>query len=245
MADLHEQEENMEVQGEQELNYEDEVHEEESLDPQIKKWIGIIAAIIVVAFLAIYGIQYMNQQEELETVEGSQRLIRVQQLMTEGKFDEALAGTSEVMRGNEPIMGYEDIAVKYSGVEAGRTAALNAAKIHLEKSNYDEAGKYYQMAMDTDNSLTLMGAKAGMAAVKEQAGDNSSAASLYADAANLATATNLKQKYTYFAGLNYSLAGDEDKAKNTLDKAVKLSPGSQWANMARAELGLLGTEIAQ
>jgi len=241
MADLHDNEENIESR---EVGAAVDAAESEALDPKLKKGITVFTISLIAVFLIILGYQYMQEENQKQSVEASNRLVRVQQLMSEGNTDAALMGSQEVSRGGEPIMGYKEIATKYQSLEAGKTAALNAGKLYLDNADMDNAQKMFDIALGSDVMITRMGAKAGMAAIMEAKGNNSEAAVMYNDAASLAQATNLKQKYTYFAGLNRAIEGNGEAAFETLNKAIKLSPASQWANMAKLELGRLGMEIA-
>jgi tetratricopeptide (TPR) repeat protein len=159
-------------------------------------------------------------------------------------MDAALMGAPDIIRGGEPIMGFSEIAEKYADQEAGKTAALNAGKIYLDRGDTDNALKMFNIAEESDAMLTILGATAGKAATLEEKGDYDEAAQLYLKASKLSQATNIKQKYLYYAGLNSSMAGEGDKAGTLLNDAIKLSPAAQWANMARAELGRLGMKIA-
>ncbi|GAB5464917.1 MAG: hypothetical protein Kapaf2KO_03530 [Candidatus Kapaibacteriales bacterium] len=242
MADTLQNEENQEFEG---VRGEDHYiqDENETLDPKLKKAIAITIVAIVAIFGAVYAYSYMQEQNEEEKYEASARLVRVMQLVQSGDMDAALEGSGDNMRGGEPIMGYREIAEEYSGIEAGKTAALKAADILIGKGEFDEAEKYLNIAIDSDALITKLGANANLALIEENKENYSEAAALYAKASALSEATSLQQKFSYFAGLNYGMAGDNEKAGSSLNRSIKLSQGSQWANLSRLELARLGIKI--
>lgn len=202
---------------------------------------GIIAAAGIILVVAAYGIWRSMQQEREE--EASLALSRVMPYLEAQQYDQALNGDQKKTVRGEPVQGLLAIADTYSGTAAGKTAAFYAGQIFYDQKRYDEAERYFEQAEASDARLVSIGAKAGIAACKEQRRQFQEAATLYERIADEAEVIGAKDKYTLFAAQCYEKSGNAQQAIRLYKALLAEFEFSEYAPDAKAGLARLGTVI--
>ena len=200
-----------------------------------------IVSIVIIAIIALAYYYRVKTEENIR--EASVELSRISMLYQQGEYEKALNGDPNYQVRGESVMGLTQIAEDYSGTEPGRLAALYAGKSYVQTGEFDQARKYFDIALDSDAELTRMGANAGLAVCSETEANFSEAAGYYEQAANLAPESEIKFRYMYFSGLCYEKAENKDKASKLYKDIVFMSEKSQYADEAKVRLGMIGTVI--
>ncbi|MCS7176133.1 MAG: tetratricopeptide repeat protein [Candidatus Kapabacteria bacterium] len=207
-----------------------------------KRWriVAIAAAALLVGVGGVIAWQVIqrNQAEEAATL-----LSRVYSYYDNGDYERALYGdTTKSVRG-EPVYGLEEIVRRYGGTEPGKIAALYAGSAYLLRGEVKKAEPYFELAAKAEAPLVLVGAYAGLAACREEAGKLREAAQLYERAATIGAPIGLSERYRFFAAYCYELAGDAQKAIALYRQLLLENEFSDFANDAKAGLARLGTRF--
>lgn len=202
---------------------------------------GIIAAAGIILVVAAYGIwRSMHQEREQEA---SLALSRVMPYLEAQQYDEALNGDQKKSIRGEPVQGLLAIADTYSGTAAGQTAAFYAGRIFYDQKRYDEAARSFEHAVASDAQLVSLGARAGIAACKEQRRQFQEAAAMYERIAYEAEVIGAKDKYTLLAAQCYEKSGNAQQAIRLYKALLAEFEFSEYAPDAKAGLARLGTVI--
>lgn len=236
---------------EQEYNeeYEEEIveeYEEDGVVSQIKKYGTILVVGLVAIVIGLYSYNYLNEQSEKENAEATKHLVRITPLLSQGEYERALNGDPNIIIDNEKLLGFKDIASKYSGTDAGNVAAFYAGKALIMMGNFSEAKNYFSTSMSNGANEIQLGAMNGMAACLEQEGNYAEASKNYESAAGMVEQIEMKSKFLYFAGLTAEKANDKDRAKTFYDKVVMMNAEnaySEFAGMSNSGLNRIGTKI--
>lgn len=211
-------------------------------DP-VKKNIIYAGVAIGVVVLAVIGIFFYRNSAEKKQVEADLALSRVQNFYETGDYAKALNGDPSLIMGGQSVIGLKKIAKDYEGTEPGKLAALYAGNALAIQNNYTEAQEYYTIAEGADADLTKMGAMAGLAAVKDKAGQYKDAAELYKKAADIADKTGNKEFYQLSAALLYEKANDKNEAIKLYREIVASNEFSEFAGEAKAGILRLGETL--
>jgi tetratricopeptide (TPR) repeat protein len=201
--------------------------------------VGVIAAIAVIVGGYFF---YDSQQQELN-IEGLTHLSRVRMTYDMAAYDQALTGKGIPPMGNEAVKGLVAISDEYEGTPAGQQAALMAGNAYVNLGNAAAAEEQFSRAGGSSSQLIQVGAKQGLAAVRELQKNFTEAASLYEEAAMLADKTGLEDRLAYNAAVCYEEAKNTAKAQELYRLVVKKHEMSEVAASAKSGLARLGTAI--
>ncbi len=202
---------------------------------------GIVVLVAIGLAIAAYAL-WRSWSHEREA-EASLALSRVLPYLEAQQFDQALNGDPQKTIRGEAVQGLLAIADTYSGTAAGKTAALYAGQIFLDRKRYDEAARYFEQAEGSDAPIVRIGAIAGLAACKEQQNQLAEAAALYEQILPDAEQLGAKDKYTLFAAVCYEKAGNKDRAIRLYKALLAEFEFSEYAADAKAGLARLGTIV--
>lgn len=202
---------------------------------------GAIAVVVIAVAIGAYALWRSAQHDREE--EASLALSRVLPYLEAQQYDAALDGDPKKTVRGEPVQGLRAIADTYGGTAAGRTAALYAGQIYLDRKQYSEAERYFEQAEASDAVLVRIGALAGLAACKEQQRQFEEAAALYERILPDAENIGFKDKYMLFAALCLEKAGKTDRAVQMYKSLLAEFEFSEYAADAKAGLARLGTVV--
>lgn len=236
---------------EQEFNeeYEEDFVEdkkEEGTLSDIKKYGTILVVALIVVVAGLYAYNYFTEQSAKENAEATKHLARITPLLNQGDYERALNGDANIVIDNEKLLGFKDIANKYSGTEAGLVASFYAGKALLMQGKFSEAKNYFNTALANENSEIKVGAYSGLGACLEQENNYKEASVNYESAANLVEQIEIKSRLLYFVGLTAENAKDKERAKSFYEKVVKMNAEnvySEFAGLSSSGLLRLGTKI--
>ncbi|MCX7930665.1 MAG: tetratricopeptide repeat protein [Chlorobi bacterium] len=202
---------------------------------------GAIAVAVVAVAIGAYAVWHSAQQDREN--EASIVLSRVMPYLEAQQYDVALNGDPKKTVRGEPVQGLLAIADMYSGTSAGKTAALYAGQIFLERNKYDDAERYFEQAENSASLLVRVGAIAGLAACQENRKNFEEAARLYESILSDAESLGAKDKYTLFAAECYEKVGKTEQAIRLYKALLAEFELSEYAPDAKAGLVRLGTIV--
>lgn len=181
---------------------------------------GLLAGLVAV-ILAIPGYVYYQQQQ---AEEANQRLSEILPAYEQGRYQEALDGTSDAQ-------GLTALANEYGGTRAGNLAAYYAGDAHYQLENYDQSLQFFQRF---DKSEDFIGASAfaAEAAIYENRGEFETAAARYEKAANHYTNQLTTPRYLLRAGRAHEAAGSYDTAASMYETIQSEYPDAPQASDA-------------
>ncbi|MFN4908496.1 MAG: tetratricopeptide repeat protein [Bacteroidota bacterium] len=213
-----------------------------AVDFVTNRWQTIVGVVAVLA-LVIGGYFYYDSQQQELNVEGLTHLSRVRMTYDMGAYEQALTGKGIPPMGNEAVKGLVAISEEYDGTPAGQQAALMAGNAFVNLGKASEAEAQFSRAAGSSSQLIQVGAKQGLAAVREMQKNFSEAAALYEEAATLADKTGLEDRLTYNAAVCYEESKNTAKAQELYRLVVKKFEMSEVAASAKSGLARLGTAI--
>ncbi len=215
---------------------------QELIQSQGKK-ILTIALVVIIAIGAFIIIKINIDKSNQEHADNaSHALSRIISYFQQADYEKALYGdTSKTIR-NEKIIGLIEIVNKYEDTPSGKIAALYAGDCFAGLDNYKEAEKYYEIAMSAESELVLMGANAGMGACSEMKNDYQSAVKYYEAAAVKAIASDVKNRYQFYAALCSEEVKDFDKAAELYNEIIAENK-SQFVGYSKAGLTRIGRTV--
>lgn len=211
-------------------------------DP-VKKNIIYAGAAIAVILLVVVGIMFYRGSVEKKQEEAALALASIQATYETGDYDKALNGVPADALNGKPITGLAKIVAEYEGTEPGKLASLYAGNALATQGKYSEAERYYSIAANADAELTRIGGAAGLAAVKDNAGQYKEAAQLYKQAAELAEKTGNKELYQLSAALLYEKSNEKEEAIKLYREILATNEFSEFASEAKAGILRLGESI--
>jgi tetratricopeptide (TPR) repeat protein len=185
---------------------------------------GVLAGLVAV-ILAIPGYMYYQQQQ---AEEANQLLSEILPAYEQGRYQEALDGTSDAQ-------GLAALADDYGGTRAGNLAAYYAGDAHYQLENYDQALQFFQQ-FDKGEDFIGASAFAAEAAIYENRGEFETAAERYEQAANHYTNQLTTPRYLLRAGRAYEAAGAYDSAAEMYTTIQNEYPDAPQASNAERHL---------
>jgi tetratricopeptide (TPR) repeat protein len=141
-------------------------------------------------------------------------------LYDQGSFLEAIEG-----REGTNIVGLKKIVDDFGGTENGELAKIYLANSYNFLGRNDEALEYYE-DYSGDNKIFKATSLAGQAGIYASLQDHEKAADLYLKASRISESNPLNPEYLLNAGINYLNAGNDEEAKELLDRIKKDFPTS-------------------
>jgi tetratricopeptide (TPR) repeat protein len=211
---------------------------------QLNSKIKIGAIVVLLAIVAGGGYWFYSTEKAEQNAEALLHLSRLRPEFDAGRFTVALTGDSLVpLSENRKVKGLRQICSEFSGTPAADIANVMAGNALLHLGKPQEAVSYFEDASGSGALVNKIGSKMGMAACKEYASDWVSAATLYEEAATLASKTGLEDRCYYNAGLCYEKAKNKEKAVETLTKVARQLQNSPLQESAKTVLARLGMAI--
>lgn len=204
--------------------------------------IGISLGVLAIAILFFFIKNRIDESNREDSINASAAISRIMQYYQDGNYQIALNGDSLKKIQGEKVIGLIEIVNKYQGTDQGKYAALYAASALLNLNRYQEAKKYFEIAMKSPAKIVQEGANVGLATVYEMEGKYKEAADYYEQASLIAVELGLKNRYLFFQALCLEKAGDKEKAEK-LYREVIGDNRSDYVNSAKAGLIRLGTII--
>lgn len=169
----------------------------------------ILAGALIAIIALVYF--YINNRMENNRMAGIQ-LSRVMNLYDQGSFLEAIEG-----REGTNIIGLKKIVDEYGSTENGELSKIYLANSYNFLGRTDEALRYYEDYSGSSKIFksTAFAGRAGIYAVK---GEYTKAADNYLKASRITKGNPLNAEYMLNAGINYINAGEEEEAKELLNK---------------------------
>lgn len=207
------------------------------------KKILTIALIVIIAIGAGVIIKINIDKGNREHSENaSHALSRIIPYYQQSEYQKALYGDSAKTIRNEKIIGLVEIVKQFEDTPSGKIAALYAGDCFAGMDNYKEAEKYFEIAMSAESELVLMGANAGMGACSETKNDYKTAVKYYEAAAEKAIATDVKNRYQFYAALCSEEIKDFDKAAQLFNEIISENK-SQFVGYSKAGLTRIGRTV--
>ncbi|MDQ1265935.1 MAG: hypothetical protein QG635_1087 [Bacteroidota bacterium] len=228
------------------LGEEDYAEDEDAIEKTqnfIQKYRNYIIGASAVIILVISGFFYFRSVNEANEKKAAIALSRIKPYLKSSNTELALKSSPQLKVRGQSVLGLEQIISEYKGTAAGKLAALYAGNIYLLDNKNKEAERCFEIAADANSNLIICGADAGLAAVKENAGQFKEAAQLYGDAASLTEDEFIKYKYLYYSGLCYEKSGEKEKAERSYKTIINENQYSEFATHAKSGLTRLGIEI--
>lgn len=166
---------------------------------------GVLAAVIVGVYF------YSNYQKE-NNIRAGEQLARIMQIYDAGNYLEAIEG-----RQGTDIVGLKQIVEEYGSTENGETAKIYLANSYNFLGKFDEALNFYK-DYSGDNDLLEAAALAGEAGIYASRDEHEKAADLYRKASQVFRENVNNSEYLLKAAVNYIEAGDNEEAKNLLER---------------------------
>lgn len=211
--------------------------DEDQTHDNFKKYLKLfsIAMVAVVVILGAYY-YYQNSSKEKEAT-ALKEYDKTDEFIKAEDYDKALNG------GNSSVgktIGLQGIVNQYGPTNIANSAALEAGYILLEKKQTQKALEMFEKANNSESEIVKVGANAGLGATYEQMNKNADAAKFYEIASGLTTQSVLKNRYKYFAALNYDLSKNKDKAVQLYKDILNEDQYSEFAGLAKISLTKLG-----
>ncbi|MEX2115489.1 MAG: tetratricopeptide repeat protein [Bacteroidota bacterium] len=180
---------------------------------------------VTVLIVGIAGWFYYNNRAT-QNLAATADLGKIIRYYDAGNFEIAINGSPQ-----ENMRGLQQIVDEYSGTESGEYATFYLANAYFSVGNYEKALQYYEDADVVDNGLKAA-VKAGIAACHEARGNHAEAAAYFEKAAQEDDRKLHTAEHLFHAGNNYILAGNREKADETLKKLKTNFPTSPYAREA-------------
>lgn len=184
---------------------------------QYRRWLIAAAAGVVVIVLAVLGFFYW---QHAQAQQANELLAQILPLYEQGRFEEALAGTDE-------LVGLQQIAADYARTPAGRLAAFYAGHAFFMLERFDEADRYFERYRS--DPLLEASALSGRAGIAEERGDHRRAAELYRQAADRHPTAAAAPENLLNAARNYEAIGDFEAARRAYQRIEEAFPESPLA----------------
>lgn len=211
-------------------------------DP-VKKNLMYAGAAVAVVLLVVLGIMFYRGSIETKQAEAALALASIQPTYETGDYDKALKGIPADASSGKAVTGLEKIVTEYEGTEPGKLASLYAGNALAAQGKYSEAERYYSIAADASAELTRIGGAAGLAAVKDKAGQYKESAQLYKKAAELAEKTGNRELYQLSAALLYEKVNEKEEAIKLYREILATNEFSEFAGEAKAGILRLGESV--
>jgi len=214
------------------------------MDQNGKKLLGtVVVSILLIVVLSMVWSNYQASSDQ-DMEDAAVATNRVMEYYAAGEYEKALNGDDTKTIRGEKIIGLAEIADNYASSIQGKTAALYAGNAYLALNQADKAAEYFDIALNCEPKLILIGANAGLGACREMTGNNKEAAEYFEKAAELSLTENTKNRYKYYAALNLEKSGDNAGAETIYRLIVDMTSGySEFTNYAKGGLARLGTII--
>ncbi|MCK5740639.1 MAG: hypothetical protein KAH48_00360 [Chlorobi bacterium] len=202
----------------------------------------VVSVLLIVVLSMVWSNFQASADQDME--DAAVATDRVMKYYAAGEYEKALNGDDTKTIRGEKIIGLTEIADNYASSIQGKTAALYAGNAYLALNQADKAAEYFDVALNCEPKLILIGANAGLGACREMTGNNKDAAEYFEKAAELSSTENTKNRYKYYAALNLEKSGDNAGAETIYRLIVDMTSGySEFANYAKEGLARLGTII--
>jgi len=189
------------------------------------RMVSIVSAVVIALIVVAIGYSYYHSAdvEQAATLFGEAQ-IEYQNLNT--------------LKAKNLLHRLED---EFSGTEEAEKGLFLLANIYYNENKTEEAAKYYQKFINSysKSPVLLASGMAGYAACMERLGKWSEAAEYYKKAQETAPNFVEAADYLYLAALNYTEAGNLEKAKQALEYIVNNYKESNRVDDAKAHLILL------
>jgi tetratricopeptide (TPR) repeat protein len=179
----------------------------------------VLTAAAVLAGIIFLVYFYIDSRIANNKIAGKQ-LAGVMNLYDQGSFLEAIEG-----REGTNIVGLKKIVDDFGGTENGELAKIYLANSYNFLGRNDEALEYYE-DYSGDNKIFKATSLAGQAGIYASLQDHEKAADLYLKASRISESNPLNPEYLLNAGINYLNAGNDEEAKELLDRIKKDFPTS-------------------
>ncbi len=190
-----------------------------------KAFIGVIAAIIVVAALNAFGVFSPKSNENSEA---NQAIANIEYKVLEGDFETALNGDGF-------NMGLLEIIEKFDGTTAANKANLYAGIAYAQQEQYEEAIKYLSKYEGEDNIVAAK-TKHTLGNCYSQTGDQKKALELILEAATLANNIAVTPACLRDAAAMYEAQGNTAEALKLYNRIKDEFPASPVANEAEIKI---------
>lgn len=182
---------------------------------QINIGLGIVLTVVIIAVL-------MARSKKGSEIKAEGQLSLAEQYYYTGDYP-------RVIQEMEPVIK------TYPGTRASGTAAFYVANACFAQGKYDEAEKYFKIAIRENghNPMQSASALAGLAAVEESRGQFGKAAKLYEEAGEKFDKLFSSPFYLKEAARCYAQANDKRKAHDILDELQKKYPENAVADEAQ------------
>ncbi len=183
------------------------------------------SAFFTVLIIGVAGWFYYNNRAA-HNLAATADLGKIIRYYDAGNFEIAINGSPQ-----ENIRGLQQIVDEYSGTKSGEFATFYLANANFFLGNYEKALQYYEEVDISDGALNAA-VKAGIGACHEARGNHAEAAAYFEKAAQEDDRKLHTAEHLFHAGYNYLLAGNTDKADETLKRLKKNFPNSPYAREA-------------
>ena len=190
-----------------------------------KVFIGVIAALIVIAALNAFGVFSPKSNENSEA---NQAIANIEYKVFEGNFEAAL-------NGDDFNMGLLEIIEKYDGTSAANKANLYAGIVYAQQKQYEEAIKYLSEYEGNDNIVAAK-AKQTLGNCYSQTGDMKKAIELVLEAATMANNIAVTPACWRDAAAMYEAQGNTAEAMKLYNSIKNEYPNSPIANEAEIKI---------
>jgi TolA-binding protein len=191
--------------------------------------VGILAGAVVLIGGAI-GFDFYNRSQEAKA---SRLMSFAEASFNKSDYEKALKGDEE-----ELTPGFEEIATKYSGTNAGNLARFYAAVCEFNMGNAETALAYMK-SFDTPDGILGVSALGFYGNLLLDAGKTAEAAYKFESAAEWVKSDAVVPFYLAKAAQSYFDAGNKDKAKNLANRIVDEYPAAQEIVTAQRILGMM------
>ena len=190
-----------------------------------KAFIGVIAAIIVIAALNAFGVFSPKSNENSEA---NQAIANIEYKVFEGNFEAAL-------NGDDFNMGLLEIIEKFDGTSAANKANLYAGIVYAQQKQYEEAIKYLSEYEGNDNIVAAK-VKQTLGNCYSQTGDMKKAIELVLEAATMANNIAVTPACWRDAAAMYEAQGNTAEAMKLYNSIKNEYPNSPIANEAEIKI---------
>ncbi|HPG40995.1 MAG TPA: tetratricopeptide repeat protein [bacterium] len=173
--------------------------------------------IALAAFIAVLAIViFLNFTHKKKEAGASVELAKAMRAYQESDYQNAL-----------PLLN--NLVENYGSTHSGKLGAFYLANTFFKNGDFDNAQKYYKKFASgfKGDEVILSSAMAGIAACLEQKNDYEGAARQYEKTAARFSDTFIAPAYFIKAGRCYSLAQNNEKAKQLYEKIIKDYPESK------------------
>jgi TolA-binding protein len=183
----------------------------------------LVSYIIAVPIILVAVLWFVQNNRRQNNERATTDLAKVYRLYDQGQYQLAVDGIPQ-----ENIRGLQSIVDDYGSTQAGEMAKLYLADSYFNLRNYEKALKCFGGVGISDKLLSST-ALAGEAACQEAKGNHDDAANLYEQAASKFMTAIQAPDDLFRAAINYSKAGNKEKAAEMLHRLKKEFPTSAYA----------------